>query len=67
MILINVGANGVTTPYWPIYYQTGLLFCSIQPIISTIMAMTKTDVRKYTYQLLTLSDIFNNSRSSTNV
>ena len=59
MILINIGTNAKFDQYWFYYYQTGLLFCSIQPIISTIMAMTKTDVRKYTYQLLTLSYIFN--------
>jgi hypothetical protein len=37
--------------------QIGLLFCGIQPIISTCMAMTKTDVRKYTMNLVTLSYI----------
>jgi len=35
--------------------QIGLLLLSVQPILSTIMAMTKTDVRKYTIELLTLS------------
>jgi hypothetical protein len=33
----------------------GYLFCGIQPIVSTCMAMTKSDVRKYTRDLITLS------------
>jgi hypothetical protein len=33
----------------------GYLFCGIQPIVSTCMAMTKSDVRKYTRDLFTLS------------
>lgn len=42
------------TPY---LHCVGLLFCSIQPIVSTCMAMTKCDVRKYTIDLITLSYI----------
>jgi len=37
--------------------QIGLLFCGIQPIVSTFMAMTKSDVKKYTMDLVTLSYI----------
>jgi hypothetical protein len=35
----------------------GYLFCGIQPILSTCMAMSKSDVRKYTKDLITLSYI----------
>jgi len=35
----------------------GYLFCGIQPIVSTCMAMTKSDVMKYTRDLITLSYI----------
>jgi len=35
----------------------GYLFCGIQPIVSTSLAMMKHDVRKYTIDLLTLSYI----------
>ena len=37
--------------------QVGLLFCGIQPIISTCMAMTKADVREYTVKTISLSYI----------
>ena len=37
------------------YICIGYLFCGIQPIVSTCMAMTKSDVRKYTRDLITLS------------
>jgi hypothetical protein len=40
-----------------LYINIGFLFCGIQPIVSTCMAMTKTDVRKYTTKLVTLSYI----------
>jgi hypothetical protein len=33
----------------------GYLFCGIQPIVSTCMAMTKPDVRKSTRDLITFS------------
>jgi hypothetical protein len=39
------------------WVQIGFLFCGIQPIVSTCMAMTKSDVRKYTMDLVTLSYI----------
>jgi hypothetical protein len=35
--------------------QLGLLYCGIQPIVSTCMTMTKSDVKKYTMDLITLS------------
>jgi hypothetical protein len=37
-----------------ILVEIGLAICGIQPIISTFMAMTKSDVRKYTMDLITL-------------
>jgi len=37
--------------------QLKLLSCGIQPIVSTCMAMTKSDVKKYTMDLITLSYI----------
>jgi hypothetical protein len=36
-------------------YPAGLLLCAIQSIVSTSMTLTKTDVRKYVIDLLTLS------------
>jgi hypothetical protein len=36
-------------------YPAGLLLCAIQAIVSTGMALSKTDVRKYVIDLLTLS------------
>ncbi|OEU12506.1 hypothetical protein FRACYDRAFT_243756 [Fragilariopsis cylindrus CCMP1102] len=33
----------------------GYLFCGIQPIVSTCMAMTKSDIRQYTQNVITLS------------
>jgi hypothetical protein len=39
------------------WIQIGLIFCGIQPIVSTCMAMTKSDVRKNTMDLITLSYI----------
>ena len=59
---------GVSRPENPAYaknattlrlYQVGLYFVSLQPIASTLMAMTKTDVKNYTKKLLTLSYVFN--------
>jgi len=37
----------------------GFLFCGVQPIVSTCIAMTKTDVRRYSSDLLTLSYVRN--------
>ena len=39
----------------PKLFPIGLLLCSIQAIVSTGMALTKTDVRKHVLDLLTLS------------
>ena len=50
MCLFNYGWHRTRAPF----VQIGLLFLSVQPIFLTIMAMTKTDVRKYTIELLTL-------------
>ena len=33
----------------------GFLFIALQPVWSTLLAMTKSDVRKYTFDLLSLS------------
>ena len=60
MFLITVGDKKIM----PNLYQAGLIFCAIQPIISTIMAMTKADVRKYTINLLTLSYLFDKDNSN---
>ena len=46
------------------YICIGYLFCGIQPIVSTCMAMTKSDVRKYTRDLITLSYIRKASATS---
>jgi len=35
----------------------GLLVCSVQPIVSTCMAMTKSDVKEYTLDLITFSHV----------
>jgi hypothetical protein len=49
-----------------LFIQIGLLFCGLQPIVSTCMAMTKYDVKKYTMDLITLSyNIRDKSSSST--
>jgi hypothetical protein len=40
-----------------LYVLIGLLFCGIQPIVSTCMAMTKSDVKKYIKDVVTLSYI----------
>jgi hypothetical protein len=53
MCLVVLGA---TSPN-KLYVQIGLIFCGMQPIVSTCMAMTKSDVKKYTMDLLTLSYI----------
>jgi hypothetical protein len=42
----------------------GLLFCGIQPIVSTCMAMAKSDVRNYTRDLITLSYVRKASATS---
>jgi hypothetical protein len=53
MAIVTYGA-ATQTGFWT---QIGLLFCGIQPIVSACMAMTKSDVRKYTMDLITLSYI----------
>jgi hypothetical protein len=57
MALLVYGAAKKGGPYCAI----GLLFCGIQPIVSTGMAMTKSDVRKYSTDLITLSYIRKNN------
>jgi len=42
----------------PTWYPIGLLFCSIQPIISTGIALTKTDVREAVWDLRTIPGWF---------
>jgi len=39
------------------FFQIGLLFCGIQPTVSTYIAMTKADVRQYTLKVVGLSYI----------
>ena len=41
----------------PTIAAVGYLFCGIQPIVSTSMAIMKADVKKYTRDLITLSFI----------
>ena len=41
--------------YYRIVYQIGLYFVSLQAFASTLMAMSKTDVRNYTKKLLSCS------------
>ena len=43
--------------YYRIVYQIGLYFVSLQAFASTLMAMSKTDVRNYTKKLLSGSYI----------
>ena len=38
-------------------YQVGLYFVALQPILSFFMAMTKSDVKKYTMKLITFAYI----------
>lgn len=45
-------------------YTIGLLLCALQPILSTCMALTKTDVRKAVFDLITLSDCRSSSRQA---
>jgi hypothetical protein len=53
MFLIVIGA--AKSVYREKWMCIGYLFCGLQPIVSTCMAMTKSDVRKYTRDLITLS------------
>ncbi|OEU06533.1 hypothetical protein FRACYDRAFT_254554 [Fragilariopsis cylindrus CCMP1102] len=58
MLLLVIGAptrNGTLI-------SLGLLFCAIQPIVSTCMAMTKHDVRNYCLDFITLSYCFKNNK-----
>ena len=59
MLLLVIGASSKNR----LLGQIGLLFCGIQPIVSTCMAMSKSDVRKYTMNLVTLSYIRTSSSS----
>ena len=62
MALIVIGA---TKNYaFSKFICIGYLFCGIQPIVSTCMAMTKSDVRKYTRDLITLSYVRKASATS---
>jgi len=44
--------------------QVGLLFCGLQPTVSTCMAMTKADVRKHTLNVVRLSFISTSKSTS---
>jgi hypothetical protein len=61
-VLLVIGAK---IPGSGHFFQIGLLLCGIQPIVSTCMAMTKSDVRKYTMDLITLSYIRKSSSQET--
>ena len=54
MILVDIGLY----LRLDVAIQIGLYFLAVQPVVSTVMAMAKTDVRNYTLKLLTLSYIF---------
>ena len=43
----------------------GLLFCALQPIVSTSMAMAESDVRRYIFDLVTLSCIRKSEETTT--
>jgi hypothetical protein len=60
-MLFVVFGSGWHVGFW---FQIGLLFCGMQPIVSMCMAMTKPDVRKYTMDLITLPYIRTTSSSS---
>jgi hypothetical protein len=60
MAMVVIGASD----NWGFFLQIGLIFCGIQPIVSTCMAMTKSDVKKYTINLITLSYIRDKPSSS---
>jgi len=62
MALIVIGAE--TTNKFTNFICIGYLFCGIQPIVSTCMAMTKSDVRKYARDLITLSYVRKASATS---
>jgi hypothetical protein len=47
--------NEDTDKYNKLLYPIGMLLCSIQAIVSTGIALTKTDVRKSVLDLFTLS------------
>ena len=53
MFLVIFG--GTERTYYYNLAMIGYLFCGIQPIVSTCLAMMKSDVRKYTIDLITLS------------
>jgi len=47
------------------FINIGFLFCAIQPIVSLCMAMTKSDVRKHIFDLITLSCIRKSEETKT--
>ena len=55
LILIIYGTSGMAGYEIPKYANIGFLFCALQSILSTVLAMTKSDVRTYVVRLLTLS------------
>ena len=54
LTLIIYGTSAWSTYNLPMYANIGYLFCALQSILSTVLAMTKSDVRKYVANLLTL-------------
>jgi hypothetical protein len=55
LVFLIVGATREDEDRGVLYFQIVLLLSGIQPILSTCMAMTKSDVKKYTTNLITLS------------
>ena len=57
MFLLNYGV-WIDNYSGGVYIATGFVFIGLQPIVSTSMAMTKSDVRKYVIDLITLTYLF---------
>ena len=53
ILLLLLGSTRETK----LLYQVGLYFVALQPILSFFMAMTKSDVKKYTMELITFAYI----------
>jgi len=51
----STSASDSSSSVNPVYYSAGLLLCSVQPILSTLMALTKSDVKKAVVDLITLN------------
>ena len=58
MLLLLLGSAGASKSV----YQVGLYFVALQPILSFWMAMTKSDVKKYTLKLITFAYILDRKK-----